>query len=260
MLQGGLGTKQYGQEKLLLVVFAGGALHSQLLGVLLLRVDPLPLGFDLLDKVADLVATGTRLPRAVVDAVSLREGGGERKETEKEFDSASVRQANSPNDLIIDQDRGALLHFVFVRPLDTLAQEFSAAFAIDAVLLFGVPICGTRQGISTQELRLRGSGKRRASETHYDRRLWRKRSQRCLSRCEKARRSSGTGRTVAMTRVLLAHAVSNASESMLAYIPPVLPRLVPLERNVHVPVCVQVGSEFAVTVARGRVLPEVGCT
>lgn len=44
--------------------------------MLLLRVDPLPLGFDLPDKVANLVTAGTRLPRAVVDAVSLREEEG----------------------------------------------------------------------------------------------------------------------------------------------------------------------------------------
>jgi hypothetical protein len=48
-------------------------------------------------------------------------------------------QANSPNDLIVDQNRGALLDFVLARPLDTLAQEFSTAFAIDAVLFSGVP-------------------------------------------------------------------------------------------------------------------------
>lgn len=53
-------------------------------------------------------------------------------------------QANSPNDLIVDQNRGALLDFMLVRSLDTLTQEFPTAFAIDAVLLSGVPVCGTR--------------------------------------------------------------------------------------------------------------------
>lgn len=107
-------------------------------------------------------------------------------------------QTNSPNDLIVDQNRGALLNFMLVRSLDTLTQEFPTAFAIDAVLFSGVPICGTRHTISTQKCAAR-KWKTRVRETHYDRRLWRKRSQRCLFRCEKARRSSDTGRTGAMT-------------------------------------------------------------
>ena len=44
------------------------------------------------------------------------------------------------------------------------------------------------------------------------------------------------------------------------YIPPVLPCLVPLERNVHVPARVRAGLVSAVTaVARGWSLPEIGC-